>query len=206
MEDLLELYAEPYDQDYPVFCFDERPYPLRSEVRKPLPPRPGKPQRYDYEYRRHGTVNLFIWFEPRNSWRNVIVTEQRTKIDFAHQMKALVEECPEAKKIRVVLDNLNTHTTAALYQAFPPAQARAIASKLEFHYTPKHGSWLNQVEIELSVLSRQCLNRRIGDIQTLQQEILAWQRDRNRNLTTVKWRFTAADARQKLQKLYPVIT
>lgn len=162
MEDVLELYDQPYDPDYPQVCIDERPCQLISEVRTPLPSEPGKPERYDYEYKREGTCNLFACFQPLAGWRHIQVTQQRTSQDFAHFLKYLVDVLfPMAVMIRVVLDNLNTHTPAALYQTFEPAEARRILSRLEFHYTPKHGSWLNMVEIELSVLSRQCLNRRI---------------------------------------------
>ncbi len=180
MEDILDLYAEPYDPRRPVVGFDERPYQLLGEVRPPVPLQPGQPARYDSEYRHHGTCNLFLTFHPLQGWRHVDVTAQCTKRDFADCMKALVDiGFPQAGVIRVVLDNLNTHTPAALYEAFEPAEARRIARKLEFHYTPKHGSWLNMVEIELSVLLRECLERRIPDIPTLQAEIAAWEHERN---------------------------
>ena len=158
MEELLDLYAQPYDARYPVVCFDESPYQLVGEVRQPQPPQPGKPQQYDYQYKRNGTCNLFMFFEPRSGWRHVEVTDRRTKHDFAQCMKLLVDgSYPEAELIRVVVDNLNTHTPAALYETFPPLEAHRILQRLDFHYTPKHGSWLNTVEIELSVLTGQCL-------------------------------------------------
>lgn len=204
MEDLLDLYAEPYDPKRPVVCFDERPTQLVRETRQPLPAQPGRPQRFDYEYQRNGTANLFIVFQPLAGWRHIEVSERRTKLDFAGQMQALVDEhFPQAERIRVVLDNLNTHTPAALYEAFAPAEARRILRKLEFHYTPKHGSWLNMVEIELSVLARQCLHRRLSDRATLQLEVSAWEQWRNAEQAKVEWRFTTADARTKLKRLYP---
>jgi transposase len=204
MEDVLDLYAEPYDPHRPLVYFDELSHQLVSEVRKPLPMRPGQPERYDYEYRREGVANLFVAFQPLGGWRHVEVTERRTAIDFAAQMQALVDvHFPTADVIRVVVDNLNTHTPAALYEAFEPAEARRIAAKLEFHYTPKHGSWLNMVEVELAVLTRQCLDRRIPNPEILQQETAAWEEERNQNRATVNWRFTTADARVKLRRLYP---
>jgi hypothetical protein len=204
MEDVLELYSESFDPSCPVVCFDERPVQLLGEVRQPLPPQPGQPQRIDYEYRRNGTCNLFTYFQPLAGWRHVEVTDRRTKQDFAYCMKSLVDvHFPLAESIRVVIDNLNIHTPAALYETFEAQEARRILKKLEFHYTPKHGSWLNQVEIELSVLSRQCLERRIADKETLNQEIAAWEESRNRARATVNWRFTITDARVKLQRLYP---
>jgi len=204
MEDVLDLYAEPYSSFRPVVCFDERPVQLLGEVRQPFPPRPGQPQRIDYEYHRNGTCNLFTYFQPLAGWRHVEVTDRRTKQDFAYCMKSLVDvHFPLAKIIRVVIDNLNIHTPAALYETFEAKEARRILKKLEFHYTPKHGSWLNQVEIELSVLSRQCLERRIPNKETLKQEIAAWEESRNQARATVAWRFTTTDARAKLQRLYP---
>jgi transposase len=204
MEDVLDLYAEPYSPSRPVVCFDERPVQLLGEVRQPLPPEPGQPQRIDYEYHRNGTCNLFTYFQPLAGWRHVEVTDRRTKQDFAYCMKSLVDvHFPLAKIIRVVIDNLNIHTPAALYETFEAKEARRILKKLEFHYTPKHGSWLNQVEIELSVLSRQCLERRIPNKETLKQEIAAWEESRNQARATVAWRFTTTDARAKLQRLYP---
>lgn len=207
MEDTLELYEEEYDPQRPVVCFDEMPYQLIGETRTPLPAQPGKLERYDYEYKRMGTVNLFIHFEPKAGWRHVEVTDTRTSIDFAAQMKALVDEHhPEAEKIRVLMDNLNTHTGASLYEAYEPMEARRILERLEFRYTPKHGSWLNQAEIEWSVLSGQCLDRRIPDKDTLEAEIAAWEQERNQARATVDWRFTSRDARAKLHRIYPVIS
>ena len=204
MEAILDLYAESHDPQRPRVCFDESPYQMVSEVRLPLPMQPGQPQRYDYEYRREGTRNLFMFVQPEASWRHVKVTERRTKQDFAHCMKELVDiHFPEAKVVRVILDNLNTHTPAALYEAFEPAEARRICRKLEFHFTPKHGSWLNMAEIEFSVLSGQCLGQRIGDEGTLESEIAAWEDRRNEQRATINWQFTVPKAREKLGRLYP---
>jgi hypothetical protein len=204
MEDVLELYHEPYDPLRPVVCFDEGTKQLISETRVSLPMQSGQPQRYDYEYERHGTCNLFVFSEPLIAWRQVDVTDQRTMIDYAHCMKYLVDErYPNAELIRVVQDNLNTHKPAALYKAFPPEEARRILKHLEFHYTPKHGSWLNIAEIELSVLIRQCLDRRIGDKETLINEVATWNTERNLNAKVVDWQFTTSDARIKLGRLYP---
>jgi transposase len=204
MEEVLELYEEPYDPKRPVVCFDEMPYQMVAEKRTPLPQKPGRPQRYDYEYERKGMVNIFTFFEPQRGWRHLDVTDRRTAVDFAEEMRRLVDEhYPEAEKVRVVLDNLNTHTGAAFYQAFAPEEARRILRRLEFHYTPKHASWLNMVEIELSVLSRQCLEGRIPDAKTLAREMGAWEQKRNEEGATVQWRFTASDAREKLARLYP---
>jgi hypothetical protein len=204
MEDVLDLYALPYDPAYPQVCFDERPVQLLDNVIEPLPARPGYKRRFDYEYHREGTCNLFMMFQPLQGWRHVKVTERRTKLDFAHCMKDLVDiHFPTATCIRVVLDNLNTHTFASLYEAFEPAEARHIARKLEFHFTPKHGSWLNMVEIELSILSRQCLKRRIPDQAILRTEVNAWADYRNAQQATIDWRFSVHDARTKLLSLYP---
>jgi transposase len=205
MEDVLDLYEEPHDSNKPLICFDELPYQLVAETRVPLPAKPGQPARHDYEYERKGTTNLFAFFEPKGGFRRVEVSERRTAKDFALAMKRLVDELyPQAETIRLVLDDLNTHTPAALYGAFEPAEARRIARKLEFHYTPKHASWLNQVEIELSVLHKQCLGgRRIPDEEMLGREVGAWERERNQRGATVEWRFTASDAREKLARLYP---
>jgi hypothetical protein len=204
MEDVLDRYEAPDDPQRPLVCFDEMPYQLVSETRRPQPARPGRAARQDYEYKREGTANLFLHFAPQRGWRHVAVTDRRTSQDFAQQMRALVDEhFPDAVRIRVVLDNLNTHTGAALYEAFAPAEARRIARKLEFHHTPTHGSWLNQAEIELSVLSGQCLDRRIGDRPTLRAEIAAWEQQRNTAHATVDWRFTTATARLKLHRVYP---
>ena len=204
MEDVLELYAEPYDPRRPKVCFDETSRQLLADTKAPLPARPGKPARFDYEYRREGTRNLFLFCEWQAGWRHVEVTQQRTKLDFAHQMRWLVDErYPGAEVIRVVLDNLNTHGPGSLYEAFAPGEARRLAQKLEFHYTPRHGSWLNMAEIELSILQRQCLRRRIGDEATLTGEVAAWERQRNRTQETIDWRFSITDAREKLKRLYP---
>jgi transposase len=204
MEDILELYTEEYDPERPQVCFDEMPYQLVKEKRIPLPMKSGVPQRYDYEYERGGTRNLFMFFEPHGGRRHVQVTARRTKEDFAHQMKALVDEhYPNAKKIRLVMDNLNTHTPSALYETFAPEEARRIFSQLELHYTPKHASWLNMVEAEFSVLANQCVGRRIGDEKTLRSEIAAWEGERNERKATVNWRFTTEDAREKLKRIYP---
>jgi hypothetical protein len=204
MEDVLGLYHEPYDPDFPLVCFDESSKQLIKETRQPLPAQPGQVQRFDYEYERNGTRNLFVFFEPLTGWRHVQVTHRRTKQDWAQCMKQLVDEFyPNAKRIRVVQDNLNTHTPVALYETFEAAEARRIAEKLEFHHTPKHGSWLNMAEIEFSVLTRQCLDRRIPDAATLRREIAAWEQARNAHATSVNWQFTTDDARIKLAQLYP---
>jgi hypothetical protein len=204
MEDVLELYAEPYDPRYPVVCFDESPYQLLSETRQPLPTKPGQPVRYDYEYRREGTCNLFMFFEPLRGWRHVKVTERRTAKDYARCLKDLVDSSyPQATLISLVQDNLNTHTPAALYEVFEPAEARRIISKLDFRYTPKHGSWLNMAEIEFAVLTRQCLDRRIGERASLERKIAAWENCRNEAQAKVNWQFTTKHARAKLQRLYP---
>lgn len=203
MEDVLDLYAEPFDPLRPVVCFDEVPYQLVGETRVPVPARPGRRRRIDYEYRRSGTANLFMFVEPLGGWRHVEVTERRTNADFAQQMKALVDvHYPEAERIRVVLDNLSSHSGAALYETFDPAEARRILRKLEFHYTPKHGSWLNMAEIEISVLGRQCLNQRIDNRERLSSEIAAWESARNEQRAQITWRFTLNDARSKMQRLY----
>jgi hypothetical protein len=205
MEDLLDLYAEPYQPTFPVICFDEVPYQMVSETRLPLPMQDGKPLRYDFEYRREGTCNLFMFLQPLAGWRHVKVTDQRTKQDFAWCMKDLVEvHFPQAEKIRVVLDNLNTHSPAAFYEAFPPEQARQLTRKLEFHYTPEHSSWLNMAEVEISVLTQQCLDRRLGSQLIVKSEVGAWEGERNTARATIDWRFTIPNARDKLKKLYPV--
>jgi DDE superfamily endonuclease len=206
MEDVLSVYTRPYDERFPQVCLDEKSKQLVGEVREPLPLSPGRPARYDYEYEREGTANLFIVSEPLAGWRHISVTERRTKLDWAHCVKELVDlHYPEAEKIVLVLDNLNTHTPAALYEAFAPAEARRIARKLEIHYTPKHGSWLNIADIELSVLARQCLDQRIPDQETLAEEVSAWEAERNVAESSIDWRFTSADARIKLKHLYPEI-
>jgi transposase len=204
MEDVLDLTAQPYEACAPVVYFDETNKQLVAETRVPLPPAPGQPARHDYEYARNGVANLFLHFQPLTGWRHVAVTERRTKYDFAWQMKELVDvHFPKAIKIRVVMDNLNTHTKAALYEAFVPSEAKRIADRLEFHFTPKHGSWLNMAEIELAVLTNQCLDRRIPDAETLASEVAAWERERNEQHATVNWQFKVADARTKLKRLYP---
>ena len=204
MEDILALYAEPYDPQYPVVCFDESPYQLVGEARQPLPIIPGQAVRYDYEYRRMGTCNLFMFFQPLHGWRHVKVTARRTANEFAHCMRELVDvHFPEAVLISVVLDNLNTHTPAALYEAFPPAEARRLLRKLDFRYTPKHGSWLNMAEIEFAILARQGLEQRLPSPATVQRTITAWETQRNAVQAKVNWRFTIAKARRKLKRLYP---
>lgn len=206
MEDLLDLYAEPYDPVRPVICFDESPKQLIGEVREPIPPQPGAPARQDTEYKRNGVRNLMMICEPKRGWRDVLIMQRRTKIDFAHAMRHIVECYPDAEVIRVVLDNLNTHKTASLYEAFAPEEARAIARKLEFHYTPKHGSWLNIAELELAVLSNMCLSQRIADEETLRREVEANVRERNAKAIPIKWKFSTQDARRKLARLYPCVS
>ena len=204
MEDVLDLYEAAPDPAYPVVCFDESPYQLISETRQSLPPEPGQPARIDYEYRREGTCNLFMFFAPALGWRHVKVTPQRTARDWAYCMKDLVDiHFPDATRIRVVQDNLNTHTPANLYAAFPAAEARRIVSKLDFRYTPKHGSWLNMAECEFAVLQRQCLSTRVPSADAVQAKTLAWEDIRNAAKATVTWRFTSARARTKLKRLYP---
>lgn len=204
MEDVLELYAEPYKPWQPVICFDERPYQLLADTREPLPMQPGRPRRDDYEYERRGHCNLFIFSQPLAGWRHVKVTPQRRKVDFATCMRELVDiHFPHAELIRVVLDNLNTHTPAALYDAFSPAEARRILRKLRFHFTPKHGSWLNMAEIEISILSRQCLKQRVDSMESLQQLTSTWQQRRNEQKATINWSFDLSRARTKLARLYP---
>jgi DDE superfamily endonuclease len=207
MEEVLDLYAEPYDARRPKVNFDEKSVQLIAETRTALPAQPGQPTRIDYEYQRNGTANLFVLCEPQAGWRHLVVTERRTKQDFAHQMKWLVDErYPTAEVIRVVLDQLNTHKPASLYDTFPPDEARRLRKKLEFHYTPKHGSWLNMAEIELSVVHRQCLDRRLPDVATLTQELQAYEHCRNMQRATIDWQFTTQEARRKLHRLYPSIS
>ena len=204
MEDVLDLYAEPYDPERPVVCFDETSKQLLAEKRSPIPPKPARRERYDYEYQRNGTRNLFMLCEPLAGWRHVAVTERRTVVDFAQQMRWLADEAyPASEKIRVVLDNLNTHKPASLYETFEPKEARRIRKRLEFHYTPKHGSWLNMAEIEFSVLARRVLRPRIADEETLSGEIAALEAERNQAGATIDWRFSTVDARVKLHHLYP---
>lgn len=204
MEDVLDLYAEPLDPKRPVVCFDEKPIQLLEETRLPRPVAPGQPALIDYEYRRKGTANIFMAVEPLAGWREVSVTERRTKLDFAAQLKQLSDHYPDAERVRIVMDNLSTHTLACLYEAFEPEEARRLARRLEIHYTPKHGSWLNMAEAELSVLSNQCLDRRIGDRELLAKEVDAWTTSRNKERVGIQWRFTVRDARRKLSHLYPV--
>ncbi len=204
MEDVLDVYTRPDDPHRPLVCLDEASTQLLADVTAPLPTVPGQPAREDYEYARHGTANLFLVYEPLRAWRHVTVTARRTGVDFAHVIKDLVDvQHPDAERIVLVMDNLNTHTPASLYEAFPPAEAKRLADKLELHYTPKHGSWLNMAEIELSVLARQCLGRRLPDRETLAREVAAWEAARNASSTAVDWRFTTSDARIKLKRLYP---
>jgi transposase len=206
MEDVLEVYHRPYDASRPLIALDESSKQLIGETVEPLPAQPGQPERFDYEYVRNGTANMFMISEPLLGWRAVKVTERRTAKDFAEVIRWLAEEVhPDAEKLVLVMDNLNTHKLASLYETFPPEQARRIAERLEVHYTPKHGSWLNVAEIELSVLSRQCLNRRIESIEELDCEVTAWEEARNEQQVEVRWQFTTADARVKLRRLYPVI-
>jgi len=206
MEDVLAVYAQPADPRYPLVCMDEVSKQLLRDTRAPLPMSAEQPERIDYEYERAGVMNLFLFCEPLRGQRWVDVTEQRTKADWAHQIKDLIDvRHPEAERIRLVLDNLNTHTPGALYEVFAPAEAKRLADKLEIHYTPKHGSWLNIAEIELSVLSRQCLDQRFSDETAFRAEVTAWQDRRNAQAGTVNWRFTTADARIKLKRLYPSI-
>ncbi len=204
MEDVLDLYAETPDPRRPVVSFDESPTQIIGEVRLPIPAKPGQFERYDCEYRRNGTANLFIFLNVHEPWRHVKVTDHRAAVDFAECMRDLVDHhYPEADAIRVVLDNLSTHSAGALYQAFPPAEARRILRRLEFHYTPKHASWLNMVEIEIGVLRSQCLDRRIGDRATLEAEVAAWERQRNAEGARITWMFTTDKARAKLGRSYP---
>jgi transposase len=204
MEDVLDLYAEAPDPRRPVVCFDETPRQLIGETRVPIPAAPGKPKRIDYEYVRHGTANVFLFVDVHRPWRHAKVTDHRAGLDFAGCMRDLVDEhYPEADRIRVVLDNLSTHAPAALYQAFEPAEARRILRRLEFHFTPKHASWLNMVEIEIGVMVQQCLDRRIPEKATLVAEIAAWQHQRNAEQAGINWLFTVDRAREKLRRVYP---
>ena len=205
MEDVLALYAEPGDPERPVVSFDETPTQLIGETRAPVAARPGSPARVDYEYRRNGTANIFMMVDVHQGWRHAKVTERRTAVDFAEALRDLADLYPDAQVIRLVLDNLNTHTPASLYEAFEPEEARRIASRFEFHYTPKHASWLNMVEIEIGVLSRQCLDRRIPDIQSLQAEVAAWEESRNAAGARINWMFDVQAARTKLAKAYPLV-
>lgn len=206
MEDILTLYKRPYDPDFPLICMDETSKQLTVETRRKIQAKPGSPERYDYEYERNGVCNLFMFYEPFGCWRHVAVTTRRTKIDWAHQMKILLDDLyPHARKVILIMDNLNTHTGSSFYEAFPPDEARRLCERLEIHYTPKHGSWLNIAEIELRVLMGQCLNRRIPDQETLAREIAHWETERNDKSSGVDWHFTTSDARIKLKTLYPAL-
>jgi hypothetical protein len=206
MEDVLEVYQRPQDPTYPVVCVDETSKQLIAETRVPIPAKPGRPARHDYEYERNGTANLFMMFAPLEGWRRVKVTDRHTALDYAQVLKELSDtHFPKATKIILVQDNLNIHKPASLYEAFPAAEARRLVERFEWHYTPKHGSWLDMAESELSVLSRQCLDRRIANKQTLIEEVAAWQDSRNKHHAKADWQFTTADARVKLKRLYPTI-
>ncbi len=206
MEDVLDVYKRPYDAKRPNVCLDETSKQLIGETRTPVPVSPWQPARYDYEYKRNGVANLFMMFEPLIGKRHVKVTERRTKIDWAYCVREMVDKIyPDAEQIVLVMDNLNTHNKSSLYEAFEPAEAKRIADKLEIHYTPKHGSWLDMAEIELGILARQCLSRRIDSMEKLKDEVAAWQMFRNSSEAKVNWRFTTEDARIKLKKLYPSI-
>jgi transposase len=206
MEDVLDVYHRPFDPARPLVCVDEVPVQLVGEVRRPVPAEPGRPARYDYEYVRNGTANLFLTFQPLTGWRHVGVTDRRTALDFAELLRWLVEDIhAEAERVVLVTDNLNTHTPGCLYQAFAPERARRIARRLEWHYTPKHGSWLNVAEVELAALSKQCLSRRLATRAEVERQVDAWAEERNGRYVEAKWRFTTADARIKLHRLYPSI-
>ena len=206
MEDVLEVYSRPYDEDYPVVCMDESSIQLIGEVQQPIPAKPGHPNLQDDEYVRYGVASIFIEVEPLGGKREVKITEQRTRVDWAYFIKEMLENrYPQAKKVVLVMDNLNTHNIASLYTAFEPEVAKKLADRLEIHYTPKHGSWLNIAEIELSVLKGQCLNRRIPKMEQLKSEVKAWNIDRNNNQSKVDWQFTNDDARIKLKRLYPIL-
>ena len=205
MEDVLEVYHRSYADNEVLVCLDETSKQQVKETRAPRPARPGAVAAYDYEYERNGVSNLFMLFAPLEGWRRAAVTDRRTKVDWARQVKLVDEDYPDKERIVLVMDNLNTHHPASLYEAFEPVEARRIAERLEIHYTPKHGSWLNMAEIEIGVLARQCLDRRIPDQETLRREVDAWQDQRNRDMARVDWRFTTEDARIKLKSLYPAI-
>jgi hypothetical protein len=204
MEDILEVYHRPHDPERPVVCLDKTSKQLIAETRVPIPAKPGRPARHDYEYERNGTANLFMLFGPLEGWRHVEVTDRHTAMDYAHLLKQLSDDhFPDAAKIVLVQDNLNTHKPASLHEAFPAKEARRLVERFEWHYTPKHGSWLDMAESELSVLFRQCLDRRIPDKTTLMEEVAAWEIERNKNHAKADWQFTTADARVKLKRLYP---
>jgi uncharacterized small protein (DUF1192 family) len=206
MEDILEVYQRPYDRQRPLVCLDESSKQLIAETRVPIAAKPGQPGRHDYEYRRNGTANLFMMFAPLEGWRHVKVTDRHTAVDYAQVLKELSDtHFPGSAKIVLVQDNLNTHKPASLYEAFPPTEARRLVERFEWHYTPKHGSWLDMAESELSVLSSQCLDRRIPDQRVLKDEVAAWEADRNSKHAKANWQFTTADARVKLRRLYPAL-
>jgi len=206
MEDVLDVYQRPYDKDCPVICMDEKPYQLLGEVRKPIPMKAGKSKREDNEYKRNGVCSIFIFTEPLAGWRHVHARERRTKIDWANEIKNLLTvHYPNAKKVCLIMDNLNTHTISSLYEAFAPHEARELAKRLEIHYTPKHGSWLNIAEIELSFLTRQCLDKRVDLLDLLNDNMSAWEHNRNCFQKSVDWQFSTEDARIKLKRLYPVL-
>ena len=206
MEDILDVYQRPHDPECPMVCVDETSKQLIAETRVPIAAKPGRAARYDYEYRRNGTANLFMMFAPLEGWRHVKVTDRHTALDYAQVLKELSDtHFPNAKKIVLVQDNLNTHKPASLYEAFPPAEARRLVERFEWHYTPKHGSWLDMAESELGVLSFQCLDRRIADQQMLKEEVDAWEADRNKKHANADWRFTPENARMKLKRLYPAL-
>jgi transposase len=204
MEDVLEVYHLPYDPDYPVICMDESSKQMIGEVREPVPCSPGRPARMDDEYVRNGVAEIFMEVEPLSGKRHVAITERRTRKDWASQIKEMLDDrYPDAIKVRLVMDNLNTHSIISLYETFDPKEARRLAKRLDIHYTPKHGSWLNMAEIELSVLKGQCLGRRIGNMESMKTEVATWEKDRNNNVKKIDWQFTTSDARIKLKRLYP---
>ena len=204
MEDILELYKRPYDERFPLVCMDEQPVQLVKETRAPLPGRPGRPRRYDHHYERAGTANIFLFTEPLGHWRRAGVSRRRTSVDWAEEVRTLLEQdYPEARKVLLVCDNLNTHDIASFYKAFPPEVARSLVERIQIHPTPRHGSWLNVAECELSVLSRHCLRNRTGSIPELRRKVEPWYEQRNESQCSVEWRFSTADARIKLKRLYP---
>lgn len=205
MEDVLDVYSRPYDPLHPVVCMDEKPYQLLGESRDPLPMEPGSKKKLDSEYVRNGTCSIFVFNEPLAGWRHTSVREHRTAEDWAEEVKEFVDSRPEAEKIILIMDNLNTHTIASLYKRFPPSEAKRIKDRLEIHYTPKHGSWLDMAEIELNVMTRQCLNRRLNNIELVRSEITAWETAQNNAKRKIKWQFTTDDARVKLVSLYPIV-
>ena len=206
MEDVLTVYERPYDPTAPVVCMDEQPVQLTKETRQPIPAAAGRPARIDYEYERNGTAAIFMFTEPKAGWRDVSVRERRTKLDWAHEMRRLLDgRYAGVPKVTLVMDNLNTHTTGSLYEAFPPVEARLLAQRLEIHYTPKHGSWLNIAENELSTLTRQCLARRVATLREMRSHVAAWQRKRNQEEVPIRWRFTLDRARERMRRVYPRI-